>query len=132
MSATLGPTCRKSLGQVGRREILQGAAVGGSQLLASTAHASLFPGATNSRSKPEDTPDRIAAYKRFIAQLERRENTKMVPEFPRGLPWLNVARPLKMIEDLRGNIIGPKILKYVFACWSVVVLKCSNSTIPQV
>ncbi|XP_057439055.1 protein SUPPRESSOR OF QUENCHING 1, chloroplastic isoform X2 [Lotus japonicus] len=52
----------------------------------------------NSRS------DRIQQFVNYIADLESRGNTQVVPEFPSKLDWLNTA-PLQFRRDLKGKVV---------------------------
>lgn len=61
------------------------------------------------RSKEE----RVASFKRFIADLESRGGGQAVPEFPMGAQWLN-APPLSLSKDLRGKVL---LLDFWTFCW---------------
>lgn len=52
-----------------------------------------------------DAPTRVAAFKRFISDLEGRGGGEAVPEFPAGLDWLNVAEPLRLGRQLAGKVV---------------------------
>jgi thiol-disulfide isomerase/thioredoxin len=62
------------------------------------------PSPTSSQN-PTDTPvDRVAAFKRFISDLENRGGGQAVPEFPLGADWLN-APTLRLDRELRGKVV---------------------------
>ena len=48
--------------------------------------------------------DRVPAFKRYIADLEKRGGGEVVPEFPANAEWLN-APPLKLGRELRGKVV---------------------------
>ena len=57
----------------------------------------LLPGQGAPRVQEESAggETRVAAFKRYIADKERRGGLEQVPEFPQGLQWFNSA-PLKL------------------------------------
>lgn len=69
-----------------------------------------------------DTPgapvDRVAAFKRFIGDLERRGGGEQVPEFPLGADWLN-APPLRLDRELRGKVL-------VLDFWTYCCINCMH------
>ena len=70
---------------------------------------SLLQGEGAPRGTPSDLDDRIAAFRRYIAEKERRQALEAVPEFPPGLTWFN-SPPLKLsrwvgLRDSRGRCV---------------------------
>ncbi|KAL4547533.1 hypothetical protein Ndes2526B_g06777 [Nannochloris sp. 'desiccata'] len=58
-----------------------------------------------SLQNPADAPvDRVAAFKRFISDMENRGGGESVPEFPLGADWLNCP-PLRLDRELRGKVV---------------------------
>jgi len=58
-----------------------------------------------SLQNPIDTPvDRVAAFKRFISDMEIRGGGEAVPEFPVDADWLNCP-PLRVDRELRGKVV---------------------------
>ena len=69
----------------------------------------LLQGEGAPRGTPSDLDDRIAAFRRYIADKERRQALEAVPEFPPGLTWFN-SPPLKLgrwagVRDSRGQVV---------------------------
>ncbi|PNW74118.1 hypothetical protein CHLRE_13g586050v5 [Chlamydomonas reinhardtii] len=67
--------------------------------------------------------DRVAAFKRYIADLERRGGGKEVPDFPRGADWLNSA-PLTLTgapASARGSLTGRVT---VLDFWTYCCINC--------
>jgi thiol-disulfide isomerase/thioredoxin len=72
-----------------------------------------------SLQNPTDTPvDRVAAFKRFISDVESRGGGDIVPEFPVGADWLN-APPLRLDRELRGKVL---ILDF----WTYCCINCMH------
>ncbi|KAG2497240.1 hypothetical protein HYH03_004827 [Edaphochlamys debaryana] len=74
---------------------------------------------------PQASPgegDRVAAFRRYIADLERRGGGKLVPDFPRGADWLNTA-PLSMAgpPSRRGSLAGRVV---VLDFWTYCCINC--------
>ncbi|KAI7838239.1 hypothetical protein COHA_007984 [Chlorella ohadii] len=61
---------------------------------------------------------RVAAFKRYIADLEKRGGGTAVPEFPAGADWLN-APPLRMSRELRGKVT-------VLDFWTYCCINCMH------
>ncbi|KAG2443188.1 hypothetical protein HYH02_009265 [Chlamydomonas schloesseri] len=67
--------------------------------------------------------DRVAAFKRYIADLERRGGGKEVPDFPRGADWINSA-PLTLAgapPSARGSLAGRVT---VLDFWTYCCINC--------
>ncbi|KXZ45018.1 hypothetical protein GPECTOR_59g625 [Gonium pectorale] len=66
--------------------------------------------------------DRVAAFKRYIADLERRGGGREVPEFPAGADWLNSA-PLRLAgpPSARGSLAGRVT---VLDFWTYCCINC--------
>jgi len=72
-----------------------------------------------SLQNPTDTPvDRVAAFKRFISDMENRGGGEVVPEFPLGADWLNCP-PLRLDRELRGKIV-------VLDFWTYCCINCMH------
>lgn len=63
----------------------------------------LFPRPEPASSAADSAAARVAAYRRYIAALERR-GAEAVPEFPAGAQWLN-APPLRLGRELQGRVV---------------------------
>ncbi|KAK9805135.1 hypothetical protein WJX72_001459 [[Myrmecia] bisecta] len=61
---------------------------------------------------------RVAAFKRFIADQERRGGGEPVPEFPQGMQWYN-APPLKLNRELKGKVV-------VLDFWTYCCINCMH------
>ncbi|GAB4822761.1 hypothetical protein N2152v2_009807 [Parachlorella kessleri] len=61
---------------------------------------------------------RVAAFKRYIADLEKRGGGQQVPEFARDLDWLNSA-PLNFSRELRGKVV-------VLDFWTYCCINCMH------
>ncbi|KAL4421480.1 hypothetical protein ABPG75_010771 [Micractinium tetrahymenae] len=61
---------------------------------------------------------RVAAFKRYIADMEKRGGMQQVPEFTAGLDWLN-APPLKLSRELRGKVV---LLDF----WTLCCINCMH------
>eukprot|EP00884_Botryococcus_braunii_P006329 jgi/Botrbrau1/15698/Bobra.4_1s0071.2 len=55
-------------------------------------------------SSEEGSVSREAAFRRYIADLERRGGGEQVPQFPTGLQWFN-APPLRLDRELKGKLV---------------------------
>lgn len=75
----------------------------------------LFPsgGALAAGAAQADSGGRVAAFKRFIRDQERRGGGQAVPEFPAGADWMN-APPLRLARELRGKVV---VLDFWTYCW---------------
>jgi hypothetical protein len=76
-------------------------------------NALLPRGVPSSPGDATDPPGRVAAFKRFIGELEARGGGEIVPEFPAGAEWLN-APPLRLSKELSGKVI---VLDFWTFCW---------------
>ncbi|KAI3423812.1 hypothetical protein D9Q98_009648 [Chlorella vulgaris] len=65
---------------------------------------------------PESGNGRVAAFKRYIADMEKRGGGQAVPEFPSGLDWFN-APPLRLSRELRGKVL-------VLDFWTYCCINC--------
>ncbi|KAK3238865.1 hypothetical protein CYMTET_51159 [Cymbomonas tetramitiformis] len=104
-----------------RRAILAAGSLSLSSALLRPAQAeSLFAKFGNAlNSSPGAMPTtRVEAFKRYIADQERRQSGKQVPEFPKGLPWFNTA-PLRVGEELRGRVV-------VLDFWTYCCINCMH------
>lgn len=63
----------------------------------------LFPRPQPAAPAADSATARVAAYRRYIAALERRGG-ETVPEFPTGAQWLN-APPLRLTRELQGRVV---------------------------
>ncbi|EFJ50214.1 hypothetical protein VOLCADRAFT_80356 [Volvox carteri f. nagariensis] len=72
-----------------------------------------------------DGGDRVAAFKRYIADLERRGGGREVPDFPRGADWLNSA-PLTLTgpPTSRGSLAGRVVL---LDFWTYCCINCIHA-----
>jgi len=61
---------------------------------------------------------RVAAFKRFIGDVEKRGGGEAVPEFPLGLTWLN-SPPLHMARELQGKLV-------VLDFWTYCCINCMH------
>ena len=93
------------------------------KLLQSLSYAS--PKALLNALLPRATPvttgtpvDRVAAFKRFIGDIERRGGGEIVPGFPNGADWLN-APPLRLDRELRGKVV-------VLDFWTYCCINCMH------
>ncbi|GLC49396.1 hypothetical protein PLESTB_000214800 [Pleodorina starrii] len=70
----------------------------------------------------EEGGDRVSAFKRYIADLERRGGGREVPDFPRGADWLNSA-PLSLAgpPSARGSLSGRVV---VLDFWTYCCINC--------
>ncbi|GIM03392.1 hypothetical protein Vretimale_8094 [Volvox reticuliferus] len=70
----------------------------------------------------DESTDRVSAFKRYIADLERRGGGREVPEFPKGADWLNSA-PLTLSypPSTRGSLAGRVV---VLDFWTYCCINC--------
>jgi thiol-disulfide isomerase/thioredoxin len=74
------------------------------------------------RPAPPSAPEpggRVAAFKRFISDLERRGGGEVAPDFPVGADWLNAPR-LSLFRELKGKVV-------VLDFWTFCCVNCELS-----
>lgn len=66
--------------------------------------------------------DLIRTHLQTLSQMG--DKLSVMKEFPEGLDWLNVSRPLKLQEDLKGKIV-------VLDFWTFCCINCIHM-LPQI
>ncbi|CAG9461274.1 unnamed protein product [Pedinophyceae sp. YPF-701] len=92
-------------------------------LLPAAAPPGVTMGNTTARGSAGPPAERVAAFKKFIADLEASGRMQQVPAFPRGAEWFNVPAPLTVAESLRGKVT---ILDF----WTYCCINCIH-TLPE-
>ncbi|KAK4851350.1 hypothetical protein QYF36_014395 [Acer negundo] len=62
--------------------------------------------------------ERVQQFVNYISNVEKRESTTIVPEFPTKLDWLNTA-PLQFRRDLKGKVV-------VLDFWTYCCINCMH------
>jgi thiol-disulfide isomerase/thioredoxin len=105
------PTLMQSMSYISPRAVLNA-------LLPSAASSALS--ATNEEGEGRG---RVAAFKRFIANLEQRGGGVLVPEFPAKLDWLNSV-PLTVGREQTGSTLRGKVVVLDF--WTYCCINCMH------